>query len=117
MPFVHTFEIETFVDTRRYLPIEYQSTFAKMATAFPSIHWPSISRPYARDPVAVGSHVHFKPIPSREWPNKAGGVRHLREAIDQWMPGIPIDMVTLSVDCGGERRMILQASGKICELK
>ncbi|KAJ7262390.1 hypothetical protein C8J57DRAFT_1471050 [Mycena rebaudengoi] len=42
--------------------------------------------------------VHFKPIPSREWPNKAGGVRHLREAIDQWMPGIPIDMVTLSVD-------------------
>ncbi|KAJ7259271.1 hypothetical protein C8J57DRAFT_1339953 [Mycena rebaudengoi] len=103
---VRTLEIETFVDDRRWLPVEYRSTLVKIATAFPGIE--VLTLPFRFDPEhpeipwrpdstfpEMGAsfstriklvhlrQVHFKLIPSGGRSYEEGAIRHLRDAVEQ----------------------------------
>jgi hypothetical protein len=106
MLLVRTLEIETFVDDRRWLPVEYRSTLVKIATAFPDIE--VLTLPFRFDPEhpeipwrpdstfpEMGAsfstriklvhlqQVHFKLIPSGGRSDEEGAIRHLRDAVEQ----------------------------------
>ncbi|KAJ7270440.1 hypothetical protein C8J57DRAFT_1716521 [Mycena rebaudengoi] len=122
MPLINTFEIETLVISHRdrWLPPEYQTTFAKIAAAFPGIEvltlafrfvpeHPEIPWRWASIFPMMGAYfstrtklvhlrqIHCKLIPTRGQPDEAAAIRHLRDAMDQWMPGVPPHMVTFSL--------------------
>ncbi|KAJ7256936.1 hypothetical protein C8J57DRAFT_1721251 [Mycena rebaudengoi] len=121
MPLVHTFEITTNIDRGRRLPTEYQSTFAKFAAAFPGIvvltlgfsfHPEEIESPWRAEgtfPIMGASfstrtqlvhlqQVHCKLSARSRRPNiDVAIMRHLRDAMEQLMPGVPTHMVTFSL--------------------
>ncbi|KAJ7256935.1 hypothetical protein C8J57DRAFT_1516977 [Mycena rebaudengoi] len=121
MPLVHTFEITTNIDRGRRLPTEYQSTFANFAAAFPGIvvlalgfsfHPEEIESPWRAEgtfPIMGASfstrtqlvhlqQVHCKLSARSRRPNiDVAIIRHLRDTMEQWMPGVPTHMVTFSL--------------------
>ncbi|KAJ7256924.1 hypothetical protein C8J57DRAFT_1472795 [Mycena rebaudengoi] len=120
MPLIHTFEITTYIDPGRRLPTEYQSTFAKFAAAFPGIvvltlgfsFYPGFESPWRAEgtfPIMGASfstrnqlvhlqQVHCKLNARSRRPNiDVAIMRHLRDAMEQWMPGVPTHMVTFSL--------------------
>ncbi|KAJ7256954.1 hypothetical protein C8J57DRAFT_1516999 [Mycena rebaudengoi] len=120
MPLVHTFEITTYIDRGRRLPTEYQSTFAKFAATFPGIvvhtlgfsFYPDFESPWRAEGIfsIMGAsfstrtqlvhlqQVHCKLSARSRRPNiDVAIIRHLHDAMEQWMPGVPTHMETFSL--------------------
>ncbi|KAJ7259383.1 hypothetical protein C8J57DRAFT_1340323 [Mycena rebaudengoi] len=120
MPLVRTLEIETSVGNRRWLSVQYRRTFVKIATAFPDIEvltltfrfkpehaeipwrpentFPEMGASFStRTKLVHLQRVHFKLIPSGGRSDEEDAIRHLRDAVEQWMPGVPSRMVTFSL--------------------
>ncbi|KAJ7282361.1 hypothetical protein C8J57DRAFT_1499350 [Mycena rebaudengoi] len=114
IPLVRTFEITTFVDYPRCLPAKFQNTFAKIVIAFPDIEilnltfrfdlvYPEI--PWQTEGTSL-CWVHCKVIPRWGKPYSDPIIRHLRHEMDQWMPGVPTDMMPFSL--GESQPLFLQ---------
>ncbi|KAJ7256943.1 hypothetical protein C8J57DRAFT_1516987 [Mycena rebaudengoi] len=126
MTFVRTLEIETVIDHCRSLPAEYQSTFTKITAAFPSIEvltlafcfrpklpeipwWPETSFPLMGAAFSTRTKlVHFRQVDRKlvargGWPDGEDSILHLRNAMEQWIPGVPTNMFTFSLFLKGSQ--------------
>ncbi|KAJ7292058.1 hypothetical protein C8J57DRAFT_222735 [Mycena rebaudengoi] len=121
MPLVRTFEITAYIDSGRRLPTKYPSTFAEIAAAFPGIEVLTLTFSFYPEhpeirwwaegtfPIMGASFstrtqlVHLRQVhcklsaQSRRLDVDTTIIRHFRDAMEQWMPGVPTHMMTFSL--------------------